>query len=98
MRTNSASIALLIMAGLFCACQSSGQREAERRREEQDRNSAAFKAGEAAHKIANEAEKLGADAGRKLDESAHKAREGWKAEKRKDPPVNKRNRTDASNR
>jgi hypothetical protein len=85
MRANpSALIGLILVGGLLCACQTESQREAERRRVEQDRNSAAFKAGQAAHQIAKEAAKVGAAAARKLDESARKAREGWKEQARKE--------------
>jgi hypothetical protein len=85
MRANPAALVLLIVVAVLSnACQSEGEREAERRRLEQDRNSAAFKAGQAAHEIAKEAAKAGAAAARKLDESARKAREGWKAQERKD--------------
>jgi hypothetical protein len=74
--------ALVFAAFLMCsACQTESQREAQRRREEADRNSAAFKAGEAAHRIANEAGKVAAAAGRKLDEGAH---EGWQEQSRRD--------------
>ena len=75
---------LIVVTVLSCACQSEGEREAERRRLEQDRNAAAFKAGQVAHEIAREAARVGAAAARKLDESARKAREGWKAEERRD--------------
>jgi len=75
---------LTVAAVISTGCQSQSQREAERRREEQDRSSAAFRAGEAAHKIAKEAERAAAAAGRKLDDSARKAREGWKEQERKD--------------
>ncbi len=69
---------------LSTGCETARQREAERQREEQDQKSAAFRAGQAAHEIAKEAEKAAAAAGRKLDESARKAREGWKDQERKD--------------
>jgi len=85
MNANLRVLVPLITLALFtCACRTEGERQAERRREEQDRNSAAFKAGEAAHQVAREAEKAGAAAARELDESAKKAREGWKAQDRKD--------------
>jgi hypothetical protein len=75
---------LLIAALLAAGCGTQGQRGAERQRVEQDAKSAAYKAGEAAHRIVREAEKASAAAARKLDESARKAREGWKEEPRKD--------------
>ncbi len=74
----------LVLLLIASACQTDSQREAERHREEQVRNSAAFKAGEAAHRIANEAERATAAAARKLDESARKAHEGWKEQSRED--------------
>src|SRR3954470_6334467 len=74
MRANPSALLILLLAAFVSgACQTEHQRQAERRREEQDRNSAAFKAGQAAHKIASEAAKAGAAAARKLDESARKA-------------------------
>jgi hypothetical protein len=60
------------------------QREAEYRREQNDRNSAAFRAGEAARELTRKAEHAAAVAGRQLDESARKAREGWKEQSRRD--------------
>lgn len=75
---------LAIAAGLLSACQTERQREAERQREQQDQNSAAFRAGEAAHEIAKKAEKAAVAVGRKLDDSARKAEEGWKEQARRD--------------
>jgi vacuolar-type H+-ATPase subunit H len=48
----------------------------------QDRNSPAYKAGETAHDIVKGAEKAAKAAGRKIDESARKAREGWREKSR----------------
>jgi hypothetical protein len=59
-------------------------RDAQREREERDRSSAAFKAGEAAHEIAKHAEKTAAAAERELKESARKASEGWKQKEKED--------------
>jgi len=53
-------------------------------RQQRDQNSAAFKAGEAAHEIANHVAGAAAAAGRKLEDSARKAQEGWKAKDQKD--------------
>lgn len=76
---------LFLVASFFSvACQSESSREAERRREEQDRNSAAYKMGQAAHEVARGAAKVAGEAARKLDEDAAKAREGWKEQERKD--------------
>lgn len=70
---------------LFCgSCQPGPHRTAEERHEPADRNSPAFKAGEAAHEIADGAAKAARTAARKLDEGAEKAREGWKAKARED--------------
>ena len=86
MRANwLALVALTTLALITGGCQSEQQRESERRRVEQDSNSAAFKAGQAAHKIATEAEQAAEVARRKLTEGVRKAREGWKDEERKGP-------------
>ena len=78
-------IGLLIVLALSVACgPSEREREARHQREEQDRNSAAFKIGEAAHELAKHAEKAAAIAGRKLDEGARKAAEGWKEKEKED--------------
>jgi hypothetical protein len=66
------------------SCSHRSEREAQREREERDRNSAAFKVGEAAHEIAKHAEKTAAAAERELQESARKAREGWKEKEKED--------------
>jgi hypothetical protein len=83
-----AAILIVILCAAGSGCQSErareAQREAEQRRVQTDRNSAAFKAGQAAHEIARKAEQAAAAAGRKLDESARKAREGWKAQADRD--------------
>jgi hypothetical protein len=55
--------------------------ESERRR---DANTPAGKVGQAAHKMAVEADKAGRVIGRKLDKAAHDAHEGWKEAARKD--------------
>jgi hypothetical protein len=60
------------------------QREAEYRREQTDRNSAAYRAGEAAHELTRKAEHAATVAGRKLDESARKARKGWSDQAQRD--------------
>jgi hypothetical protein len=66
------------------ACSHRGEREAQREREERDRNSAAFKVGEAAHEIAEHAAKTAAAAERQLRENARKASEGWKQKEKED--------------
>jgi len=69
---------VIILTLSACSHPSEQRRRVEREQEERDRNSAAFKAGEAAHEIAKQAERTAAAAERKLEEGAHKAREGWK--------------------
>ena len=54
--------------------------QAERHR---DANTPAGKVGQAAHKIAVQADKAGRAIGRKLDKAAHDAHEGWKEDVRK---------------
>lgn len=76
-----AGFAIILTLG---ACSHPSDREAQREREERDRNSAAFKVGEAAHEIAKHAEKTAAAAERQLQESARKAREGWKEKDKED--------------
>ena len=56
---------LMILTLSACSHPTERQREAQREREESDRNSAAFKVGEAAHEIAKHAEKAAAAAERK---------------------------------
>ena len=48
-------VAGLLIILTLAACSHRREREAQREREERDRNSAAFKAGEAAHEIAEQA-------------------------------------------
>jgi hypothetical protein len=62
-----------------------------RAQKEHDRDSAAFKAGAAAHEIAKQAAKTAAEAERQLRESqrqlqdsARKVKEGWKQKERED--------------
>jgi hypothetical protein len=66
------------------SCRPGPHRVADDQTQAQDKNSPAFKAGEAAHEIVNGAEKTAKAAGRKIDESARKAREGWKEKARED--------------
>jgi hypothetical protein len=65
-------------------CKPGPHRIANEQAEPQDKTSPAFKAGEAAHEIVTGAEKAAKAAGRKIDESARKAREGWKEKARED--------------
>jgi uncharacterized lipoprotein len=75
---------LIILTISGCSHRSEQEREAQHEREERDRNSAAFKVGEAAHEVAKQAEKAAALAERKLQENARKASEGWKQKERED--------------
>ena len=83
---------LLILIISACSRPTERERDAQRQRDERDQNSAAFKVGEAAHEIAKHAEKTAAAAGRKLEDSAHKAAEGWKQKEREDQEKARQNR------
>jgi uncharacterized lipoprotein NlpE involved in copper resistance len=64
-----------------------GRRQQDRdasQRNEQDRKSAAFKAGEIGHELSKEAGKAAAAAGRELRKDAHEAHEGWKQAEHED--------------
>src|ERR1700723_2144927 len=61
---------VLMTALLSIGCGTQAERDADRRRAEQDAQSAAYKAGEAAHRIAREAEKEGAVAAREVKKEA----------------------------
>ncbi len=84
--TSAATLGLAL--ALTSACTSARDREAKReaeyRQQQADRNSAAFRAGEAAHELTRKAEHAAAVAGRELNESARKAREGWKEQAQRD--------------
>jgi hypothetical protein len=77
---------ILLIILIISACSRPGEREraAQREREQSDRNSAAFKLGEAAHEVAKHAERTAAAAERKLEEGARKAGEGWKEKEKED--------------
>jgi len=60
-----------------------GYRETSEERRH-DADSPAGKVGQAAHKVAVEADKAGRAIGRQLDKAAHDAHEGWKEASRKD--------------
>ncbi len=79
-----AAVLLLFFTLGACSHRSEREREAQRQREQADRNSAAYRVGEAAHELAKHAERTAAAAGRQLQESARKAREGWKAKEQED--------------
>jgi hypothetical protein len=82
--TRVMALAAAVVVVFLPACHTRQQRDAERERDRQEVNSAAYKAGEAARRIATEAEKASAAAARKVDESARKARAGWREQERKD--------------
>jgi hypothetical protein len=78
-----ALIQVVLMVGVS-GCRSEHAREVKQERVERDRDSAAFRMGEAAHEAAKDAGRAAAVAARKLDEDARRAREGWKEQERKD--------------
>jgi hypothetical protein len=77
MRRRVALLIVLTVSG--CSRNHDQHHDAER-----DRDSPAFKAGQAAHVIASHAEKTAAEAARELQETARKAKEGWKQKERED--------------
>jgi hypothetical protein len=81
-----ASLPMIVAAIAMTACSNTGNtsRNAQRKRDLKDRDSVAFKAGEAAHEIAKRAEKAAAKAARELDQGVRKASEGWKEKERED--------------
>jgi hypothetical protein len=85
MRLPAALIVLVVLMMGGCWRSDHSRKEAgSRGATPEDKNSAAFKAGKMAHKLANETGKAAAAAGRKLQESAHKAHEGWKEQSKED--------------
>ncbi len=72
----------MILAGLIMLG-SCGPHETQEQRH-REANTPAGKVGQAAHKVAVEADKAGRVIGRKLDKAAHDAREGWNEDSRKD--------------
>lgn len=77
------SLAFLLTAGCTRYDSKPSSTESERRRESEeklknDADSAARKAGKAAHQIADESRDLAKKAGRKLKEAGQEAKEGWK--------------------
>ena len=72
-----------MLLGALVALNACGPRETEEQRH-RDANTPAGKVGQAAHKVAVEADKAGRVVGRKLDKAAHDAREGWNEAARKD--------------
>ena len=72
-----------MLLGALVTLNACGPRETEEQRH-RDANTPAGKVGQAAHKVAVEADKAGRVVGRKLDKAAHDAREGWNEAARKD--------------
>lgn len=69
------------IAGLLIVSACTSHESAEQRH--RDANTPAGKAGQAAHKVAVKVDKAGRVVGRKLEQAAHDAREGWNEEARK---------------
>lgn len=74
MRLKQFGVLVLLSAGAV-ACRN-GQVDPEKER--RDSASGAYKAGEKAHMLANDAERAAEEARRKIREGAHEIREGWK--------------------
>jgi Flp pilus assembly protein TadB len=61
---------ILVLSSCFGARETPAERE-------RNSDTAAGKAGQAAHKVAKEGEKAAKEVSRKLDEAAHQAKDGW---------------------
>ena len=72
----------LILAGALALGGCSSHESAEQRHS--DANTPAGKVGQAAHKVAVEADKAGKVAARKLQQAAHDAKAGWNEDAQKD--------------
>ena len=66
------------------SCSLSHRNQSSANRDEEDRKSAAFKAGEIAHGLSKEAGKAAKAAGKEIGREAHELREGWKEAQRED--------------
>jgi hypothetical protein len=64
---------LLFFAAILSSCRSTESSE----QRHQDANTPAGKLGQAAHKVATQADRAGKVVGRKLEQAAHDAHEGW---------------------
>ena len=82
-----ASLPIIVAALAMTACSNSDNinRNAQRERELKDRNSVAFKAGEAAHEIAKRDEKAAATAVRELDQGGPQSQGRLEREGKKRP-------------
>ena len=76
------TLAVTLFAGLTILTGCNGH-ESEQQRHD-DANTPAGKAGQAAHKMAVEADKAAQEAKRKLQKAAHDAHEGWNEDAKKD--------------
>ena len=79
-------LVILAALGMSLAC-GSHQSEEERHRQA---NTPAGKVGQAAHKVAVEADKASRQIGRELGKAARDAHAGWKEAARKDPEKKKK--------
>jgi predicted small lipoprotein YifL len=75
-------IALLIAA--LSGCGRHGRDQNATERDQPDRDSAAFKAGEVAQELSKEAGKAAKAAGREIGKDAHAMQEGWNQAQRDD--------------
>jgi hypothetical protein len=78
---------LICIVGLvvgLSSCGSSHRDAGSANRNDDDRKSAAFKAGEMAHGLSKEAGKAAKAAGKEIGKDAHELREGWKEGQKED--------------
>lgn len=80
MRSRFVVFVILAALTLLSACSSRESRQ----QQHYEANTPAGKVGQAAHKVAVEADKAGRVLSHKLDKAAHDAHEGWKEDARKD--------------
>ena len=81
MWSRCAAAVLLVSIVSTVSCGPPPESPEERHREA---NTPAGKVGQAAHKMATEADKAGRAIGRQIDKAAHNAHEGWKEAAKKD--------------
>jgi hypothetical protein len=72
------------LLALLSSCSLSHRDRGAANRDDQDRGSAAFQAGEIAHGLSKEAGKAAKAAGKEIQRDAHELREGWKEGQRED--------------
>jgi hypothetical protein len=90
MRT-SLSIVMISCTLSLAACGRSHSNSEARKKEERDRNSASFKAGEIAHGLSKEVGKAAKAASREIGKDAREAHDGWKQAQRDEQEKKKRN-------